>query len=190
MTIGLEFGVTAGADMMKHENGADAGENRPQQVMRPGEVQRTQAGADDVAAKLLHAESAGRFGCNCETSGKPLNKQLFGPRRFSRTLLRYFGFDSPARVCFLSVPDPRDIECTDFTGGAANGGRAQFHWSSFGLSRPGPVPHPWKPTWPPALRRLLRIPSSTRRGSRSPAATSASPPTPVRKMYASAPSQR
>jgi hypothetical protein len=35
-----------------------------------------------------------------------------------------FQFDSLARVCFLSVSDPRDIECTDFSGGVANGGRA------------------------------------------------------------------
>ena len=44
----------------------------------------------------------------------------------------YFQFDSLARVCFLSVPRPQDGECTEFSGGAANGGRAQFHWPFFG----------------------------------------------------------
>ena len=85
MTIGLEPGVALRADMMQHENGADARQDRPQQKMRPGEVQRSQSGADEIAAKLLHSEMAGRFGCACETSGKPLKKQLFGVRPFSRT---------------------------------------------------------------------------------------------------------
>ena len=38
VTIGLEFGVAVRADMVQHENGADAREDRPQQIMRPGEV--------------------------------------------------------------------------------------------------------------------------------------------------------
>jgi hypothetical protein len=38
--VGLEFGVRARADVMQHENGAGAGEDRPQQVMGPAEVQR------------------------------------------------------------------------------------------------------------------------------------------------------
>jgi hypothetical protein len=42
MTIGLELGVAARADMVQRENGADAREDRPQQMMRPGEVQRSQ----------------------------------------------------------------------------------------------------------------------------------------------------
>ena len=42
--------------MVKHENGADAREDRPQQIMRPGKIQRSQSGADDLIAKLLHQE--------------------------------------------------------------------------------------------------------------------------------------
>ena len=52
--IGLEFGVAARADVVQHENGADARENRPQQVMRAGEVKRFQAGADNGGTELLH----------------------------------------------------------------------------------------------------------------------------------------
>ena len=47
--------------MMQHEDGADAREDRPQQVMRAGEVQRPESGADDVVAKLLHRAMAGRL---------------------------------------------------------------------------------------------------------------------------------
>jgi hypothetical protein len=39
---------------MQHENGADAGENRPQQMMRAGKIQCLQSGPDDGVAKLLH----------------------------------------------------------------------------------------------------------------------------------------
>ena len=49
---------------------------------------------------------SGRFGCNCEISGKPLKKQLVGKPVRRRTIPCYLGFDSPARVCFLSVPRP------------------------------------------------------------------------------------
>ena len=54
MTVGLERGVPARTDMVQHEDGADAGKDRTQQIMRAGEVKRSQSGADDVAAKLLH----------------------------------------------------------------------------------------------------------------------------------------
>ena len=64
MTVGLELGVAARADVVQHENGADACEDRPQQVMRTGEVQRFQSGADDGVAKLLHRD-AGLAGCIC-----------------------------------------------------------------------------------------------------------------------------
>jgi hypothetical protein len=54
MAIRLEFGVTAWADMVQHENGADTRENWSQEIMGPAEVKRFQSGADDVVAKLLH----------------------------------------------------------------------------------------------------------------------------------------
>ena len=54
MAIGLEFGVAARPDVMQHENGADAREDRPQQMMRSAEVKRSQAGADHGVAQLLH----------------------------------------------------------------------------------------------------------------------------------------
>ena len=68
MMVGLEFGVAARADMVQHENGADACEDRPQQIMRAGEIQRFQSGADDVVAELLHQGVAGRFGYDSELS--------------------------------------------------------------------------------------------------------------------------
>ena len=52
--IGLEFAVAARADVVQHENGADARENRSHQMMRAGEVKRFQSGADDGVAELLH----------------------------------------------------------------------------------------------------------------------------------------
>src|ERR1700685_1623377 len=51
---------------------------------------------------------SGRFGCNCEISGKSLNKQLVGKPVRRRTIPCYLGFYSPARVCFLSVPRPTE----------------------------------------------------------------------------------
>src|SRR5207253_10777780 len=54
MMIGLKPVVAAGADMVQHENDADTREDRSQQVMRPGEVQRFQSGADDGVAKQFH----------------------------------------------------------------------------------------------------------------------------------------
>ena len=54
MTVGLELGVAARANLMQHENGADAAENRPQQMVSAGKIKRFQPGADDVVAKLLH----------------------------------------------------------------------------------------------------------------------------------------
>src|SRR6185437_7902236 len=42
---------------------------------------------------------------------QPLNKGLFGRLFATRPRLCYFRFDSPARVCFLSVfPSPRDLK--------------------------------------------------------------------------------
>ena len=60
------------------------------------------------------------------------------------------------------APGPAGCQCTDFSGGAANGGRAQFPWSSFGRLRPGPAPRRWKPIWPRALMPHSRTPCSTR----------------------------
>jgi hypothetical protein len=54
MMIGLEWPAIARAHVVQHEDGADAGKQRPQQMMRTGIIQRFQAGADDGAAKLLH----------------------------------------------------------------------------------------------------------------------------------------
>ena len=54
MVIGLELGLATRPHVVQHENGADAREDRPQQMMGTGEVQRPESGADDVVAKLLH----------------------------------------------------------------------------------------------------------------------------------------
>src|ERR1700722_11692264 len=50
MTIGPEFAVAARTDMMQHEDGAGAGEDRTKRMMRTGEVKCFQPGADDVVA--------------------------------------------------------------------------------------------------------------------------------------------
>ena len=62
MVVRLELGVAARADMMQHENGADACEDWSQQDMRAGEVKRLQPGANNGVAELLHWDM-GRAGC-------------------------------------------------------------------------------------------------------------------------------
>ena len=54
MTIGLERAAAPRADVVQREDGSDPGEDRSQQLMGAAEIQRFQAGADDVVAKLLH----------------------------------------------------------------------------------------------------------------------------------------
>ena len=76
MTVGLELGIAARADVMQHENGADAGEDRPQQLMRAGEIKRFQSGADHVVAELLHQEWLAGWDAMLKISGKPLKKRL------------------------------------------------------------------------------------------------------------------
>ncbi len=45
--VGLEHIVAGGTDVMQHEDGADARQDRPQHMMRAGEVQRVEADAED-----------------------------------------------------------------------------------------------------------------------------------------------
>jgi hypothetical protein len=143
--------------MMQHENGADACEDWSQQIMRAGEVERSQSSPDDGVAKLLHCT---RWLADRDiiqpVNEEGLKKRLFADVSHSGAFC-YFRFDSPARVCFLSVSGvlgfavprlcatsaqsaarrqkrhwnhrvvgaaSRDIGCTVFSGGAANGGRA------------------------------------------------------------------
>ncbi len=54
MMVGLKLGAAAGADMVQHENGADACEDWSQQIMRAGEVERFQSGADNGVAEQFH----------------------------------------------------------------------------------------------------------------------------------------
>ena len=54
MPVGLEHIVAGRADVVQHEDGADARKPRSQHMMRAGVVQRIEAGANDVIAKLLH----------------------------------------------------------------------------------------------------------------------------------------
>ena len=63
MTVGLELGVARRAHMVQHENGADACEDRPQQMMRAGEVERFQSGADNGVAELFHQGVAASVDC-------------------------------------------------------------------------------------------------------------------------------
>ena len=73
VVIGLKRGVGA-ADMVQH--GA-APARLAAAKMRTGEIQRSQSGADDVVAELLHQEWRAGW-CEAETSGKALKKQLVG----------------------------------------------------------------------------------------------------------------
>ena len=59
--VGLKLGVAVGPDMVQHENGADACEDRPQQMMRAGEVKCLQPGADDVCCGAASSGWAGRL---------------------------------------------------------------------------------------------------------------------------------
>jgi hypothetical protein len=63
MTVGLEGVVAARSNVVQHENRTDARKNRAQHSMRACEIQRSQSGADNGIAKLLHAsEVIGRLG--------------------------------------------------------------------------------------------------------------------------------
>ena len=62
MMVRLERGIAPRADVMQHENGADACEDWSQQDMRTREVKRFQPGADNGASELLHW-GMGRGGC-------------------------------------------------------------------------------------------------------------------------------
>jgi hypothetical protein len=76
MMIGLKRVVAARTDVVQHENDADTREDRSQQVMRSGEVQRFQSGADYGVAKQLHRDAGLPGYLRSETSERPLKKQL------------------------------------------------------------------------------------------------------------------
>src|SRR6185436_20366757 len=110
-------------------------------------VQRFQPGADDIIAELLHQ---GRWPgwVDAETNRKPLKKQLARPPADHRCGRCISSLTVPQGFVFSARDPPWDGGCADFLGGAANGGRARFPSSSFGLSRPGPVPLRWNLIWP------------------------------------------
>ncbi len=60
MMIGLKRHFATGANVMQHEDCAGAAEDRPQQMMRAGDIKRFETCADDVTAKMLH-ETGGRL---------------------------------------------------------------------------------------------------------------------------------
>ena len=47
--------------MMQHENGADAGQHRLQEMMRAGQRQGAETGPDDRVAKLFHGAPAAKI---------------------------------------------------------------------------------------------------------------------------------
>jgi hypothetical protein len=62
--------------VVQHENDADTCEDWSQQVMRSGEVQRFQSGADDGVAKQFHRNAGLPDYLRSEISERPLKKQL------------------------------------------------------------------------------------------------------------------
>ena len=70
-----------------------------------------------------------KFGC--EVSERPLKKRLAGKDIAAQPTPVISGLTGPQGFVFSLVPEPQDLECTDFSGGVANGGRASFRWSSF-----------------------------------------------------------
>ena len=52
--VRLERGLAGRPHVVQHENGADARQERAQQVVRPAEIERFQPGADDVVTELFH----------------------------------------------------------------------------------------------------------------------------------------
>ena len=84
MMVGLEVSAVARADVMQHENGADARKNRPQQTMRARKIQRFQAGADDGAAELLHQAWLTGLNVRFDVSERWLKKPLAGDSPLAR----------------------------------------------------------------------------------------------------------
>jgi hypothetical protein len=107
--IGLKLVIAPRADVVKHENDANACEDWSQQEMRAGEVKRFKSGTDNGVAKQFHGGAGRRVVLPDETSGRPLNKQLAGSNTRALPLPGHFGFDSLARVCFLSVSSAADL---------------------------------------------------------------------------------
>jgi hypothetical protein len=61
--VRLEITGAARAYVVQHENCTDARKDRTQQDMRPREIERSQAGAYNGIAELLHSRKlAGRLG--------------------------------------------------------------------------------------------------------------------------------
>jgi hypothetical protein len=80
MAIGLEFDVAAGGtDMVQHEDGADACQDRSQQKVRAGKIKRLQPGADNGISELLHQGWGWPVRVRIETSEPPLKKRLSDP---------------------------------------------------------------------------------------------------------------
>jgi hypothetical protein len=59
MTVGLELGVAARADVVQHEDGADTCEDWSQQEVRARKVKRLQPGANNGISELFHQGRAG-----------------------------------------------------------------------------------------------------------------------------------
>jgi hypothetical protein len=99
MAVGLEFGLARPPHMVHDEDCADAGEDRPQQKMRAGEIKRIQSARITLFAELLHQSiMTGWLGWASEASEKPLKKQLAGPLTAPHLCGKEFRFDSLATV--------------------------------------------------------------------------------------------
>src|SRR3569833_590866 len=125
MAIGLKAGVLARAHVMQGEDGADAGENRPQPDMRSAEIQRIETGTDKCPAKTLHLKMTGRL--RCRRVPEIAEETVSRANGRSRRTLSHFRFERPARVCFLSDSDQAGWRM-----------RGLFRWS--GKWWPGVIP--------------------------------------------------
>ena len=54
MPVRLERALAGRPHVVQHENGADARQQRAQQMVRPAEIECSQPGANDVVTELFH----------------------------------------------------------------------------------------------------------------------------------------
>ena len=117
MSIGLELVVVARPNLMQHENGTNARENRPQQTMGAAEVKRFQPGADGDGTKLAHLERSAFdavLRCCGEASGGALKKRLVGRSSLISLFRVISSLTASQGFVFSRFPDHRTANARTF----------------------------------------------------------------------------